>query len=447
MAPLAQATGNPLAALLQRIRMRPEQLIARVNEHRARRGSPPLDLKSAYPWLRDPPVRPAKENEADALTVLSTRAGRTVTAAELGWTGPRRRRHPRRLDAPCEALASELLHEITQGDHMDRRHFMLLTGTAVTAPALALLIGDNSPAHAAESSGRLSPELVTTIENSVRELRVLDDNTGSTTGLVWAGGLWQSVSRVVLNARSPAAEGRRLRTAFIELSELYGWMLFDADQHPQAQRVYQTGMRLAHETDLTRDTGLATRNLLASAAYQASWLSQHTEAKTLLDIAGHNPRSIPPRVQAVIADRQIFAAGRRGDTESLRRARDTAHDQLQATGADEPWWARWLSHPAIDAATGRAWLAAHQPKEAEPFLTRRLEAARDTYPRDRMLATLDLADTHRLTGDHDAAVALIDRAASLAHHVDSQRAQVRLHEITTAFATPPSTRARRPGTT
>ncbi|MFD4692028.1 hypothetical protein [Streptomyces sp. NPDC058463] len=35
----------------------------------------------------------------------------------------------------------------------------------------------------------------------------------------------------------------RLHTAYIELSEQVGWMCFDARQHPQAQRIYHTGMR------------------------------------------------------------------------------------------------------------------------------------------------------------------------------------------------------------
>src|SRR5690349_19421020 len=38
------ASGHMLAALLRQLEMRPEQLIARINERRARRGVSPLDL-------------------------------------------------------------------------------------------------------------------------------------------------------------------------------------------------------------------------------------------------------------------------------------------------------------------------------------------------------------------------------------------------------------------
>jgi hypothetical protein len=423
---------NPLAELLRVIAMRPESLIARINELRGPRGSLHLDLKSAYPWMRTPAVRPNEENQRDALSVLSTRAGRRVTADELGWTGPRRRRHARLLDAPADAPAGELLREISQGDAMDRRTLLLLSGAAVTAPGLALLIADDS-LPAAESGDHVSAQLVSSIENSVHELRDVDDAAGSTTGLVWAGGLWQSVARVVDNARFNSSEGRRLHTAFIELCEQYGWMLFDADMHPLAQRVFQTGMRLAREVSLSGPGSYATHNLVASSAYQSSWLGQHPEAKTLLGIA--NRGDLPPRVKAVVAERAIFAAGRRGDTEALRRARDTAHDALSDAGGDGPWWSQWLSPLAIDAATGRAWLAARQSSAAEPYLTRRLAAAEaEAFPRDRMLASLDLADTYRVAGDPDAAANLGLQAAGLARSVNSARAQTRLTEIATALA-------------
>jgi len=50
-------------------------------------------------------------------------------------------------------------------------------------------------------------------------------------------------------------------------------MLFDVRRHPQAQRVYHTGMRLARKADTSLTTRHATANLVASTAYQAAWTS------------------------------------------------------------------------------------------------------------------------------------------------------------------------------
>ncbi|MFE7664903.1 XRE family transcriptional regulator [Streptomyces celluloflavus] len=430
--PTEPATDNPLADLLHHAGLSPERLIARINERRRRRGSHPLDPKSAYPWLRPHPARPTQDNQTDALAVLSARTGHTVTAQQLGWTGPRRR--PRRcIDAPGEAPVSDLLREIGQGEPVERRNLLLLAGTTVTAPALALLITADNPLdnHRGEHP---PPQLAANIENAVRELRTLDDSDGSTTALTWASGLWQSTARVITTIRGDNPTTRRVHQAFIELCEQFGWMLFDDDRQPQAQRVYQSGMSLAREATSTSDIRSATGNLLASAAYQASWLAQHSEAKSLLDAAQRISAGSPPRLRAVIADRAVFAAGRRGDTEALRRARDSAHDHLDQTGHDIPWWSQWLSHHAIDAATGRAWLAARAPDTAEPYLTRRLETvSAETYPRDRMLAILDLADTQRLRGDLTTARSLTRQAHTLTDRVESPRARNRLHEVTNAF--------------
>ncbi|MEU2901035.1 XRE family transcriptional regulator [Streptomyces sp. NPDC001273] len=423
----------PLAVLLAQLGMKPEQLAARINELRARRGLWPLHIKSVYPWIRPAPVRPDKANQADALAVLSVRAGHRVTAKELGWDGPRLRRHsPVRpcLDTPGDAALPDLLHEISKGDpdSMDRR--TLLTGAAVTAPGLALLMSGGA-LRAAQDGDRLSPRLVTGIENGVQELRDLDDTEGSSSNLDWAHGLWQGVARVVINARYRNAEADRLHTAFIEVCEQYGWMLFDADRHAQAQRVYQTGLRLAREVAPVGPARFAAHNLLASAAYQASWLGQHQEAKTLLDVASHG--DLPPRVRAVIADREIFAAGRRGDTDALSSARDRGHELLQDAGTDGPWWSRWLTPHALDAATGRAWLAANKPQDATPYLKQRLAVTGPAYPRDYMLATLDLADTYRVSGDIDACTTLALNAAHLTDGVESARAQSRLREVAAAL--------------
>lgn len=428
---------NSLALLLREIGWSPEQLVARINQARARRGSHPLDLKSAYPWVRPKPSRPNRDNQADALTVLSTRAGRQITSAELGWDTQRK---PRReaLNAPSDAELGALLREIMQGDLMDRRNLLLLTGAAATAPALSLLL---SPADAAAVTGSSTPsaQLVSRIETAIRGLRELDDEDGSTAGLDWAGGLWQSTARIVASATGDTPTTRRLRTAFIELSEQYGWMSFDANLHPQAQRIYHTGMRLAAETGPDPIVRQATSNLLGSSAYQASWLGQHTEAAAILGVADRTARSAgnPPGLTAVLAHRALFAAGRRSDTEALRRARDTAHDDLTRAGTGEtsPWWAQWLSHTAIDAGTGRAWLASRQPHTAESYLTRRVKTTSPKYPRDHMLAVLDLADAHRQCGNPDQALELSQTASTLGTTVGSPRAHQRLRTLITALGT------------
>ncbi|GGR80924.1 hypothetical protein GCM10010269_20070 [Streptomyces humidus] len=426
--------ANVLGALLQQLGMRPEQLIARINQRRARRGCSPLSPKAAYPWLREIPSLPQPDNQADALAVLTARAGRCITAADVGWDLPRPRTRHRHLDAPGDAPLEALLQEISQGDLMDRRNLLMLTGAAATAPALALLLGPIAEAAAAPSATRLSEKLVGSIESAVRDLREMDDSTGSASGdLTWGLGIWQSTSRVVAQARGHGPLVDRLQTAYIELSEQVGWMLFDARQQPQAQRVYHTGMRLAREAGTSLTARHSTANLVSSAAYQAAWLGHHNDAAALLDIAARTPE-LPSAVAAVIADRRVYAAGRRHDPDAVLRFRDEALLHLSSPDERTPWWATWLTKDSVDAATGRAWLACDQPSRAVPFLRSRVEASAPDYPRDHLYAVLDLADTVHQCGDDDQARELLDQAEGLIGTVSSQRMVHRFEALSSAVA-------------
>ncbi|MFF8732085.1 XRE family transcriptional regulator [Streptomyces sp. NPDC015171] len=423
--------ANVLGALLQQLGMRPEQLIARINQRRARRGCSPLSPKAAYPWLREIPSLPQPDNQADALAVLTARAGRCITAADVGWDLPRPRTRHRHLDAPGDAPLEALLQEISQGDLMDRRNLLMLTGAAATAPALALLLGSEAEASAAPS-GQLNERLVGSIERAVRDLREIDDSTGSASGdLTWGIGIWQSASRVVAQARGQGPLTDRLHTAYIELSEQVGWMCFDARQHPQAQRIYHTGMRLAREADTSLTTRHATANLVASTAYQAAWLGHHNDAAALLDIAARTP-NLPAAAAAVIADRRVYAAGRRHDPDAVLRFRDEALGHLGVPDERTPWWATWLTKDSVDAATGRAYLACDQPSRAAPFLRSRIEATTPDYPRDHLYAVLDLAETVHQCGDGDQARELLDQAEGLIDTVSSQRMVHRFEALSSA---------------
>jgi hypothetical protein len=425
--------ANVLGALLQQLGMRPEQLIARINQRRARRGCSPLSTKAAYPWLREIPSLPQPDNQADALAVLTARAGRCITASDVGWDLPRPRTRHRHLDAPGDAPLEALLQEISQGDLMDRRNLLMLTGAAATAPALALLLGPIAEASAAPS-GQLNERLVGSIERAVRDLREIDDSTGSANGdLTWGIGIWQSASRVVAQARGRGPLNDRLQTAYIELSEQVGWMCFDARQHPQAQRIYHTGMRLARETGTSLTTRHSTANLVASAAYQAAWLGHHNDAAALLDIAARTPE-LPSAAAAVIADRRVYAAGRRHDPDAVLRFRDEALLHLGSPDELTPWWATWLTKDSVDAATGRAWLACDQPSRAVPFLRSRVEATAPDYPRDHLYAVLDLADTVHQCGDGDQARELLDQAEGLIGTVSSQRMVHRFEALSGAMS-------------
>src|SRR5216683_616420 len=205
--------------------------MSRVNQVGARRGLRPMHPKSAYPWLRG---RRSAPGPLAAVLLVLREHGRPASAADLGWDGPRHRRSRRALIAPWEAGIDELLHEITELDLMKRRSLLLLSGMAVTAPALDLLVTPASGLRqATDGAQRVSPSLAGHIDASIRQMRDLDDAEGSGACVEWAGGLWQNLAKILAQSRYDSRTGRRLHVSYLELSELYGWMLFDSAAHPQ----------------------------------------------------------------------------------------------------------------------------------------------------------------------------------------------------------------------
>lgn len=428
-----QQAQVPLRSALAKLGWSAERLIARTNEVRVRRGSFPLHAKTAYHWLRG--TRPTAETINDVLVVLNRYATAPVTADDLGWAQPRARRTRRALDNPYDARATTLLHE-TQGEPMHRRNFLLLSGAGITATALDLMVISAESLHAAADGDPITPTLIGTVEQSVRQARALDDSEGSTPALLWTSGLWQNLASIINESSYTTTEAIRLHTAYIEMSETYGWMLFDAVRHPQAQRVYQAGLSLAREAIRHPDIDRATANLLASAAYQATWLHQHKEADTLLAVAhARAPQALTPRVLAVLADRQITLAGEQRDSNQLRQAEEAAHSHLDNAGtASEPWWSLWLNHSDIDANAGCAWLAADQTDHAERHLARHL-STHAGHLRDQALFASELAHTRLRAGDIAGACDAARNALTLIEQIASPRVLTRLDATITTLRT------------
>jgi hypothetical protein len=415
------------------------QLVRAVNRLRAGRGLYPLHRTAGYVWVSGEHP-PGPGNASDVLAVLSQRLRRDVTGRELGWDKPRRST-VRCLDRPGEARIDDLLREIQQGESMQRRRFLLLGGGAVTGTALTLMIpGQAAAFRSAETGSKVTGPLIDSIRSAVRSLRALDDSTGSTSGLDWADTLMQGLARILRNSTYTDAQAQQLFTAFVELSETYGWMQFDANRHPTAQRLYQAGLRLAAGTGpASPELDDATRNLCASTAYQAAWLGQHDEAQTLLAIATRptGGRPLPASLDAVLAERAMYAAGQRGDTDAVHAAQERAHDRLDAAGRDgveQPWWAQWLGRDGVDATAGRALLATGDTRAAEPYLARRVASLDDAYPRDRLVVTLDLAKLYQLGGDPVAAAAITVKQLDAHPEVDSPRLATRLDDLVAALA-------------
>lgn len=167
------------------------------------------DLRRASsPHLTPTREHPQPDNQADALAVLTARAGRRITASDVGWDLHRPRNRHRHLDtlgdAPWRLCSTKSARETSWTAETCSRS----PKAAATVPALTLLLGPIAAASAAPAATRLNEKLVRSIESAVRDLREMDDSTESASGdLTWVPG--EGGPQGPVRSRAPGGLRRR----------------------------------------------------------------------------------------------------------------------------------------------------------------------------------------------------------------------------------------------
>jgi hypothetical protein len=178
--------------------------------------------------------------------------------------------------------------------------------------------------------------------------------------LLWTGGLWQNLGALLAGSGHRNDQATRLATAYIEMSETYGWILFDAGHHPQAQRVYQAGISLARE-------------------------AVHHPTRT-----APQPTSSPPP----LTRKPGWDIAKKPKQCSTSRPTERNVTQHRACSRSSPT----DESPWLVPNTGQAWLTADRIDQAERHLARHLTLGGEHH-RDHALLASELAHTRLRTGD------------------------------------------------
>ncbi|MBF6357404.1 helix-turn-helix domain-containing protein [Nocardia higoensis] len=147
---------------------------------------------------------------------------------------------------------------------------------------------------------------------------------------------------------------RDMFSAAAELTYLAGWMAFDNDEHPAAQRYFTTSTKLAAEADDAPLTG----HILRAMAHQAIDLGHPLEGLQLAEasVAGARYRTACPRERAllkVVHAKALSAAGR--PAESARALLQAEKDLADASTRDrEPTRVFFFSEASLAHETACA---------------------------------------------------------------------------------------------
>ncbi len=340
------------------------------------------------------------------------------------------------LDLPWNGKgAISAAFEVAEGNVMDRRIFLQLTGTALTQPALEWLLAQPASDVYGTIGRRVVDTHVDSVEEITAQLRRMDDQFGGGAVL----DLIKSQVRFVLDLlrdRSYAETvGKRLHAAAAELLRLAGWVSFDVGQHASAQRYWLAALRGAHSAG-DRSIGA---NILGFMSCQAKDMGMFTEAVHLAEAANHGYPGASPRVTAIINLRIAEAHAQTNDSKQVQRAIDTAHDAIQDSAGADPAWSYWLDEAHLNEQAGYCYTRLNDWSRAQLHLERSINPAGNEYKREGVLRRALLAGTYARLGEPERACATGNEAIDLlAEDVDSSRCINHLHDVLDALAPYPT---------
>lgn len=314
---------------------------------------------------------------------------------------------------------------------VERRGFLSLTGTALTAPAHQWLVHEPEPLVSGLAGRRVSGELVDRLPAMIAELRAMDDVAGGGDVLSLAHYHFGWVAGLLDQASYSDATGRKLHRALAELGQLLGWACYDTGQHGLAQRYYIAALRAAHVAD-DRPLGA---HILGLMAYQAARKRRPTEAVTLIETAVAGTRGQQtPRLLAELYIRRAYAFAALNDTSACTAAISQARTRVeQSVKDDDPPYLYWVRPAEITAHAGDCLLQLGQADRAAVLLDQGIALFGAPFDRDRQFYLTRLAEALASRGkqrDLDAAAGKGIEAIHLAESLSSTLSVDRIRELT-----------------
>ncbi len=348
--------NHPLAAHLAEAGLTPRALAREMN----RLFGPGTVAETAPYYWRDTGGLPRDPLPALAAYVLSRHLGRVVTVGEL-WQG---RAADTTLFMPADAgmnrpwtLASTLLvaEDWLLGGLLDRRLFLSVTGAALARAVSVYLATQTANGLVSTPGAGADDPLVAQIEASVPQLQLLDDERGGAAGLSYVGAQVRAVLLVLRDGGHSEAITRRLLTALSDLTQLAGWMAFDAGQHGLAQRYFFTGLRAAHDAGYRAMEA----HILADLSFQAASVGDPDDSVVLGEAASRTAQGAPPSVRASVMSRLAYGYAAAGRVTECERTWLDSRDQLTNRRSEtDPDWMYYLTPTHLDCQAGYSMIRA-----------------------------------------------------------------------------------------
>lgn len=338
--------------------------------------------------------------------------------------------------SPAGTIAS--LAADARGESMDRRGFLLATGTALAAITQGWLADLVTSTSTGSRTGRrrLTAAMVSQLDQRLDNLRHLDDELGGTELRDAALAECQLLDRLAADTTYDDEVGARLYSAISEASRICAWQHFDAGYHARAQRFFTTGLR-ASATASDPQAGAHTLSFWAIQTYSIG--SPADAVRQVESAIEQTERRVTPRAAAMLHVRLARALSKvPGAEQRCRTELGRAHDAFaRGTHDDDPAWTYWLTAGELEMLNASCALDLGQPEQAlDHFAAARdLHYAAEGYVRDDALYLARAASAHLDQGDVVQACAVGQQALDRSKSVESTRPTGALRDLTVRLST------------
>ncbi|GLX22841.1 DNA-binding protein [Streptomyces lavendulae] len=266
---------------------------------------------------------------------------------------------------------------------------------------------------------------------TIGRLVALDARQGATAAVPAVREAVRRIPELSADPRALGAYGPDRLAALAELSEVIGWILFDAGRYRGARRMNARALALA---DLCGDRWTARLVLL-----NHSMLTTHTgHPRAALAAAARvdGPRPLPARVAGLVLIRQAHATALLGArTEPLELISRARSRFLDGVSRHDPHWAWWIDEAELLGHEGWVQARLRRWDRAVPLLHRAATAPGPSY---RHLFTAELLSALAGAGAWREAEELIARVAPGAAAIGSVRTTESLRRTAAALLRAPA---------
>ena len=394
----AERKNQVLARLLGELGWSQGRLVAEVNAYMGRGY---IGRSTVSEWVTQDRV-PRDPLPVVVAHVLSTAVDRNIAVTDL-WQDIDRKSSlwmsaDHGMDTSLDyrgvlSLANDWIVNADKSMNSDRRHFMALSGVALTTPAWSFMENLKSHGNVLSSakfgdvkSIKITPLMVNVLESTIKEIEVLDDSEGGDgNNLRFVHNVFSTMAGYVKSDNFTDDRTRkRLLTAWAQLCRIGGYIAFDAGRHGYAQRIFRTGLQVS-QTVGDRQIGA---HILGHLSQQAVYRGNAKDAVQLAEASVRTAKGTSLAIRTIANWEYARAQAAIGDAYACHEAMETARNLINSPTAltTRPSYLYWLNPEMMETNNSHSLLTLAQTSprnahrlvaEAENLLTPHMESNRD----------------------------------------------------------------------